>query len=281
MNMTEIYDSAPSTCDLQQHLHPTGVLGLDLLLGGGWVIGRLCEISGEEQSGKSTLAWHGVAAAQARGDVPAIVSGRKHEVENWLLHNCGVDLGGVVIVQADEYDEALEVACGLLETGDVDFLVVDDLQRSRVDRGRARLTKPRANALAMATQRASATTLLLVDTTLPWLDAHPFWIGQHVHTRYAGQAQLAIRAVRTATGFVGRTIHVPVRESGGVDAPLHLLRLAAQLHLVEDKHGHFAYRGHALGHGARRAAAAIAGDAELAATLAERIRTSAYAYFGG
>ena len=53
---------------------PTGALALDLALGiGGVPRGRIVEIFGPESSGKTTLVYHIIAEAQARGGVCAFI----------------------------------------------------------------------------------------------------------------------------------------------------------------------------------------------------------------
>ena len=53
---------------------PTGALSLDLALGvGGVPRGRIVEIFGPESSGKTTLVYHIIAEAQARGGVCAFI----------------------------------------------------------------------------------------------------------------------------------------------------------------------------------------------------------------
>ncbi|NCU32962.1 MAG: DNA recombination/repair protein RecA, partial [Candidatus Moranbacteria bacterium] len=52
----------------------SGSLGLDLALGiGGFPRGRIIEIFGPESSGKTTLALHAIAEAQAKGGRAAFV----------------------------------------------------------------------------------------------------------------------------------------------------------------------------------------------------------------
>ena len=250
MHLLDICDLAAPLPLRKQLFSPTGILGLDLLLGGGWLRGRISEISGKEQSGKSTLALYALAQAQRNNRTAVIVTGRGDEVQDWRLNLCHIDLADILVAEATEYDEAIEAACSLLKTHDVDVLVIDDLHRSQVTKGRARLTKPRMGLLAAATQQSGTTTLLVVDTSMHWLDASPFWIGQHINTKYRGNNLLDVHAVRTPTGYVGKTLSIPVRDGGGVDDALHVLRLATRLGIVEDRHGYYTYRGDKLGHGA-------------------------------
>src|SRR4051794_39014602 len=59
---------------IQVEAIPTGALSLDLALGvGGVPRGRVVEIFGPESSGKTTLVYHIIAEAQARGGICAFV----------------------------------------------------------------------------------------------------------------------------------------------------------------------------------------------------------------
>src|SRR5690242_6653237 len=53
---------------------PTGSIALDVALGvGGLPKGRVVEIYGPESSGKTTIALHAVASAQAQGGIAAFI----------------------------------------------------------------------------------------------------------------------------------------------------------------------------------------------------------------
>ena len=59
---------------LQVEAIPTGSLGLDIALGvGGLPRGRVIEIYGPESSGKTTVAQHVIAEAQALGGICAFI----------------------------------------------------------------------------------------------------------------------------------------------------------------------------------------------------------------
>src|SRR5829696_1119250 len=70
---------------------PTGALSLDVALGvGGVPKGRIVEIFGPESSGKTTLIYHIIAEAQARGGVCAFVDA-EHAIDPVYAGRIGVD----------------------------------------------------------------------------------------------------------------------------------------------------------------------------------------------
>ena len=70
---------------------PTGALSLDLALGvGGVPAGRIVEIFGPESSGKTTLVYHIIAEAQARGGVCAFVDA-EHAIDPVYAKAIGVE----------------------------------------------------------------------------------------------------------------------------------------------------------------------------------------------
>lgn len=259
MNVLDIYDSMDIVKSIEPnpYLRKTGVLGLDLMLGGGFTKGGIIEISGTEKSGKSTIAWHGVGAAQKREETAVIVTAKSGELKDWLMYLCNVDLSNVIVIEASEYDEAIDSAVAILETGDVDMLVIDNLVRSAVHRGKARLTKDRMQKLSNATRINNTSTILIVDTSMKWLEAHPFWINQHINTKYHGSDLLDVHIVRASTGFPGSRMHIPVREIGSIDVESHLLRLAVRLGIVTETAGRYYYNSKYLGHGLSNAVITI------------------------
>ncbi len=105
----------------------TGSLGLDIALGiGGLPRGRIVEIYGPEASGKTTLALHCVASAQAEGGVAAFVDA-EHALDPVYAGKLGVDLGELLVSQPDAGEQALEIADTLVRSGAIDVLVVDSV----------------------------------------------------------------------------------------------------------------------------------------------------------
>jgi recombination protein RecA len=105
----------------------TGSLGLDIALGiGGLPRGRVVEIYGPESSGKTTLALHAVAAAQASGGTAAFVDA-EHALDPVYARKLGVDIDNLIVSQPDTGEQALEIVDTLVRSNAVDILIVDSV----------------------------------------------------------------------------------------------------------------------------------------------------------
>ena len=114
-----------------QHLQvesiPTGALGLDIALGvGGLPRGRVIEIYGPESSGKTTMAQHVIAEAQALGGICAFID-MEHALDPGYAARCGVDVDNLYISQPDTGEQALEIAEALIRSGTMDVVVIDSV----------------------------------------------------------------------------------------------------------------------------------------------------------
>jgi recombination protein RecA len=106
---------------------PTGALALDLALGvGGVPRGRIVEIFGPESSGKTTLVYHIVAEAQARGGVCAFVD-TEHAIDPIYAKKIGVDTDELLVSQPDYGEQALEIVDVLTRSGAVDVVAIDSV----------------------------------------------------------------------------------------------------------------------------------------------------------
>ena len=105
----------------------TGSLGLDIALGiDGVPRGRIMEIYGPESSGKTTLALHVVAQAQAEGSICAFVDA-EHALDVKYANNLGVDTDNLLVSQPDFGEQALDVVETLTRSGAVDLIVIDSV----------------------------------------------------------------------------------------------------------------------------------------------------------
>jgi recombination protein RecA len=106
---------------------PTGALSLDLALGvGGVPRGRVIEIFGPESSGKTTLVYHIIAEAQARGGVCAFIDA-EHALDPAYARRIGVNTDELLISQPDYGEQALEIVDVLVRSGAMDIVAVDSV----------------------------------------------------------------------------------------------------------------------------------------------------------
>src|ERR671919_153790 len=100
---------------------------LDIALGlGGLPRGRVVEIYGPESSGKTTVALHAVASAQAAGGIVAFIDA-EHALDPDYAKKLGVDTDALLVSQPDTGEQALEIADMLIRSGALDILVIDSV----------------------------------------------------------------------------------------------------------------------------------------------------------
>lgn len=106
---------------------PTGAIALDVALGiGGLPRGRIVEVYGPESSGKTTIALHAIASAQAKGGVAAFIDA-EHALDPEYAKNLGVNIDDLLVSQPDTGEQALEIADMLIRSGSVDVIVIDSV----------------------------------------------------------------------------------------------------------------------------------------------------------
>ena len=106
---------------------PTGSIALDIALGiGGLPRGRVVEIYGPESSGKTTVALHAVANAQAAGGIAAFIDA-EHALDPTYAAALGVDTDALLVSQPDTGEQALEIMDMLIRSGALDVVVVDSV----------------------------------------------------------------------------------------------------------------------------------------------------------
>ena len=106
---------------------PTGSIALDVALGvGGLPRGRVIEIYGPESSGKTTVALHAVASAQAAGGIAAFIDA-EHALDPDYAKALGVDTDALLVSQPDTGEQALEITDMLVRSGALDIVVIDSV----------------------------------------------------------------------------------------------------------------------------------------------------------
>ena len=104
----------------------TGMLGLDVILGGGLVPSRLIELSGQPSGGKSFLALKMIAAAQKQGKTAAYLDIEGTYSLEWS-NKLGVNTDELILAMPETAEECFEILTELIQTNAVDLIVVDSI----------------------------------------------------------------------------------------------------------------------------------------------------------
>lgn len=105
---------------------PTGFPALDNALGAGLPRGRIVDIYGPESAGKTTLCLHVIAQAMALDSRQAAFIDAAHKLDLAWAASRGVDVDRLLVSHPASGEEALEVADGLIRSGAVSVVVIDD-----------------------------------------------------------------------------------------------------------------------------------------------------------
>jgi recombination protein RecA len=104
----------------------TGSVGFDYLtLGiGGFAKGKMYELMGWEGTGKSTICGHAVANCQAKGGRVVYIDG-ENAVDRNYFRQLGVNTEDMLIAQPSCGEEGFNIALQMIETGEVDLVIID------------------------------------------------------------------------------------------------------------------------------------------------------------
>jgi recombination protein RecA len=283
---------------------PTGALALDIALGvGGVPRGRIVEIFGPESSGKTTLVYHIIAEAQARGGICAFVDA-EHAIDPIYARKIGVDTDELLVSQPDYGEQALEIVDVLVRSGAIDVVAVDSVaaltprvelegQMGETQVGlQARLMSQALRKLAGNLNRAKTVCVFTNQIrekigvsfgspeTQPGGRALKFYSSQRLDIRRIETLKEGTEAVgnRCRVKVVKNKVAAPFRlaefdiEYGtGVSKSGGLLDLALEQDLVQKSGSFFSYGELRLGQGRNNSKQYISEHPELAAELERQI----------
>ena len=117
------------------HRLPTGIVALDMAIGGGIPLGRFIQISGAFSSTKSTTTYHILKAAQKFKNpynkkqklVPALISVEQGAYTDAYAELIGLDTGHLIVNEAAGMEEALEVAIQLQKNELAHIIAIDSI----------------------------------------------------------------------------------------------------------------------------------------------------------
>ena len=104
----------------------SGSMCLDLAMGGGWARGRIHEVYGPEQSGKTSLALFAIAQAQKQGLNAAFLD-VEHTFDPTFAQKLGVDTQSLAISQPDYGEQCLQLLQKLVATNKFGIIAIDSI----------------------------------------------------------------------------------------------------------------------------------------------------------
>ncbi len=286
----------------------TGSLGLDIALGiGGFPKGRIIEIYGPESSGKTTLALHAVAEAQASGGNCAFVDA-EHALDPTYARKLGVNLDDLLISQPDAGEQALEIADTLVRSGAIDVLVVDsvaalvpraELEGEMGDHHvglHARLMSQALRKLTSSIARSNCLVIFINQIrlkigvmfgnpeTTTGGNALKFYASVRLDIRRIGAIkdkddvvgnQTRVKVVKNKVAAPFRTVEFDIMYGEGISKTGELLDLGVSAGLVEKSGSWFSYGDQRIGQGRENAKTFMQENPDIANELETAIRSNA------
>ncbi len=286
----------------------TGSLGLDIALGiGGFPKGRIIEIYGPESSGKTTLALHAVAEAQARGGNCAFVDA-EHALDPTYARKLGVNLDDLLISQPDAGEQALEIADTLVRSGAIDVLVVDsvaalvpraELEGEMGDHHVGLHARLMSQALRKLTSSIAKSNCLVIfinqirlkigvmfgnPETTTGGNALKFYASVRLDIRRIGAIkdkedvvgnQTRVKIVKNKVAAPFRTVEFDIMYGEGISKLGELIDLGVAAGLVEKSGSWFSYSGQRIGQGRENAKSFLRENKALADEIETAIRQNA------
>ncbi len=107
---------------------PSGSIGLDWVLGGGWPRGRIVELIGHESSGKSSTILHALAEAQKLGHTVAYID-MEQAFDGEYAEVLGVKVKSDTFIfsQPSSGEQAFSIAEKLISSGEVAIVAIDSV----------------------------------------------------------------------------------------------------------------------------------------------------------
>jgi recombination protein RecA len=283
----------------------TGSLALDTALGlGGVPRGRVIEIFGPESSGKTTLALHVVAEAQAKDGMAAFIDA-EHALDLTYARNLGVNIDDLLVSQPDNGEQALDIAEILVRSGAMDVLVIDSVAalvpRAEIEGEmgdqqvglQARLMSKALRKLAASINR-SMTCVIFVNQirmkigvmfgspeTTTGGNALKFYATQRLDIRRIASIQEGDKKVgnRTRVKVVKNKIAPPFRMAefdiifgSGISKEGDILDLGVELDIVEKSGSWFSFNEERIGQGRENVRRFLGEHPDVVKNISDRVK---------
>jgi recombination protein RecA len=284
---------------------PTGAIALDLALGiGGLPRGRIVEIYGPESSGKTTVALHAIANAQAAGGICAFIDA-EHALDPDYASRLGVDLDSLYVSQPDTGEQALEICDTLVRSGAIDLVVIDSVAalvpRAEIEGEmgdshvglQARLMSQALRKMAGALSQTNTTAIFInqLREKIGVMFGSPETTTGGKALKFYASIRLDVRRIETLKGgteAVGNRTRVKVVKNKmappfkqaefdilygeGISREGSLIDLGVDAGIVRKSGAWYTYEGDQLGQGKENARAFLRDNPDLANDIEKRIK---------
>lgn len=104
----------------------SGSISLDRALGGGFAVGKIIEIFGEESCGKTGIALEFLREVQSSGGNVAMID-FEHALDPRYASKIGLDVGGIYVSQPKDFEEGTYIVERLVDTKRFDAILIDSV----------------------------------------------------------------------------------------------------------------------------------------------------------
>ncbi len=284
---------------------PTGAITLDMALGiGGIPRGRVVEIYGPESSGKTTVALHIIAEAQAAGGNAAFIDA-EHALDPAYAKNLGVNTDELLISQPDTGEQALEIAEALVRSGAIDVIVIDSvaalvpkaeiegemgdshvgLQARLMSQALRKLTgvisKSKTSAIFINQIREKVGVMFGSPETTPGGRALKFYASVRLEVRRIESLKLGTEVVgnRTRVKVVKNKVAPPFKQAEfdilygeGISKEGSLVDLGSEMDIIQKSGAWYSYGGERMGQGRENVRDYLKQHKDIALEIERKIR---------
>ena len=287
---------------------PTGSIALDVALGiGGLPRGRVVEIYGPESSGKTTVALHVIANAQAAGGICAFIDA-EHALDPDYAARLGVDTDALLVSQPDNGEQALEIADTLVRSGALALIVIDSVAaltpRAEIEGEmgdshvglQARLMSQALRKMTGALSGAGTTAIFInqLREKIGVMFGSPETTTGGRALKFYSSVRLDVRRIETlkdGSEMVGNRTRVKVVKNKvappfkqaefdimygkGISREGSLLDMAVDMGIIKKSGAWFTYDGEQLGQGRENAKNFLSANPEIMVEVSEKVRVQA------
>jgi recombination protein RecA len=285
----------------------SGSLALDVALGvGGYPRGRIIEIYGPESSGKTTVALHAIAEAQAAGGQAAFIDA-EHALDPVYAQNLGVNIDELLLSQPDTGEQALEICEALVRSGAVDIVVIDSVAalvpKAEIEGEmgdshvglQARLMSQALRKLSGAISKSKTTAIFInqIREKVGVMFGNPEVTPGGRALKFYSSVRLEVRraeAIKSGNDFMGnktkikvvknkvappfRTAEVDVMYGQGISREGEIVDLGVEMDIVNKSGSWYAYNDDRLGQGRENAKQFLKDNPSTRNEIAQKIRSA-------